>query len=206
MFVKIEFDLKITSSIRDRSRRQTSRRDIQRHVPPVIDTRMRSQTYLADDLQIEMQRVLRRPPGVKRHFGEKFGVAHTIQVQRRFSSTAISLIRQRLVEPVVLVTKAPTFAGLERFDHRMSACVKVLGRVPVDRIVAAPDVPAHSTEPQVHPSITGFEAFLAACRTWFYRQYGLDMFAIFHLKSSYKSVSDNLTLRRTSTQILKQIR
>ena len=153
-------------------------------MPPVIDTRVRSQSYLADDLQIEMQRVLCRPPGVERHFGEKFGVAHTIQVQRRFSSTAISLIRQRLVEPVVLVTKAPTFAGLERFHHRMSACVKVLGRVPVDRIVAATDVAASSAEPKMYPPIAGFETFLAACGTWFYRQNGVNVFAMVHLRSN----------------------
>ena len=182
MVVKVELDLETAAIVRDRSCRQTSRRDIQRHVPPVIDTRVRSQPYLADDLQIEMQRVLCGPPGVERHFGEKFGVAHKIQRQTRSSSGTVGSIWQRLVEPVVLVTKAPTFAGLERFDHRMAACVKVLGRVSVDRIVAAPDVPANSAEPEVYPPITGFETFLAACSTWFYRQYGVDMFAIIHLK------------------------
>ena len=100
------------------------------------------------------------------------------------SRIAVGLIRQRLVKPVVRVTEAPTFAGFERFDHRMAACLKVLGRVPVDRIVAAPDVPAHSAESEVHPPIAGLETFLAACGTWFYPQYGVNMFAIVHLKSN----------------------
>lgn len=38
--------------------------------------------------------------------------------------------------------------------------VKMLRRVPVLRVVAAPDVPAASTQPQVHPGITSLQALL----------------------------------------------
>src|SRR5205085_9479357 len=67
---QVELDLKIAACVRDRSRSEAARADIERDVPPMIDTRVSAKPYLADDLQIKVQRIFCRPPGVEGHFGE----------------------------------------------------------------------------------------------------------------------------------------
>jgi len=71
MIAEVELDLEISAAVRDRPRRQSARADVQRHMPPVIQTRMHRETYLANYLAVEMKRVLCRPPRVEGHFGER---------------------------------------------------------------------------------------------------------------------------------------
>jgi len=65
-------------------------------------------------------------------------------------------------EAFVYVTPAPILARLEGSNYSMLRMMKVFCRVPVLRIVAAPDVPANQTFAQVHPAIAHLEALLAA--------------------------------------------
>jgi hypothetical protein len=44
----------------------------------------------------------------------------------------------------------------------MLGCVKVLGGVPARRLIAAADVPALLTEPEMYPAAAGLEALLAS--------------------------------------------
>ena len=50
VLAKIEFDLRIAAAERDRARRDPARRNIKRHMPPVINARKKFQADLADDL------------------------------------------------------------------------------------------------------------------------------------------------------------
>ena len=70
---------------------------------------------------------------------------------------------ERLVlgEGVIRVTVQPTLVGLRGGDHRVSAAVRMLGRVPVRRGIAAVRRAALLTRAQVHPIVAGFDAFIA---------------------------------------------
>src|SRR6476469_4848438 len=72
MFFEVEFDLKVSALIGNSSRRQSSRADVKRHMPPMVYAWMHCETDLAYNLQIKMQRVFGRPPLVKRHCGKQF--------------------------------------------------------------------------------------------------------------------------------------
>lgn len=63
---------------------------------------------------------------------------------------------------VGLVVPEPVLAGLERPDYRMPGVLPVLGRMTRQRVVAATDVPASRTTPQVHPPTTDLIALDAA--------------------------------------------
>src|SRR5208337_599789 len=54
-----------------------------------------------------------------------------------------------------LVVPKPVLARLERSDDRVPSLLPVLRRVPGQRIVAATDVAAGRTPPQVHPPTAG---------------------------------------------------
>jgi hypothetical protein len=60
------------------------------------------------------------------------------------------------------VTPSPVLPRLERLNDRVVDGTKVLRGVFVFRAVAASDVPAAETQPEMHPCITHFEAFLAS--------------------------------------------
>src|SRR5438477_205400 len=74
----------------------------------------------------------------------------------------------RLQEHFVHVAPAPVLAGLERLHHRMLGLMKMPGRVLVLGRIAAADMAALETKPQVHPSIVHFQALLAALAAWFH--------------------------------------
>src|SRR5205823_1898453 len=67
-----------------------------------------------------------------------------------------------LDEQLVGVAVAPLLARLVRADHRVVQLPKVLRRVAVRRVVAAADVAAGETEPQVDPDAAGGQALFAA--------------------------------------------
>jgi hypothetical protein len=53
-------------------RGQAAHVDVQRHVPPVVLRRQRGHLDLADDLDPEVERVLRRLPLLERQRGQRF--------------------------------------------------------------------------------------------------------------------------------------
>lgn len=59
------------------------------------------------------------------------------------------------------VAPGPLLAGLERPDDRVTRGVRMRGRMPVRRLVAAADVPAIQANPQVEPLLSRCEALLA---------------------------------------------
>ena len=61
----------------------------------------------------------------------------------------------------VYVAPSPVFPRLERLDYRVTARVEVLGGMSVVACIAAAYVPAAETLPEVDPSVTGSQAFLA---------------------------------------------
>src|SRR5437016_1818045 len=69
-------------------------------------------------------------------------------------------VERRLVD----VAPSPTFGRVVAFDDRMAGRVEVLGGVMVRRAVAAADVAARPTEPQMHPDRIDLQALLAAER------------------------------------------
>ena len=70
-----------------------------------------------------------------------------------------------LVVVIGLVVPEPVFARLERSDDRVPGLSPVLRRVPSQRIVAATNVAACRTPPQVHPPTAGGITFGAADAT-----------------------------------------
>ena len=73
-------------------------------------------------------------------------------------------MRRRLEPELIDITPAPVLARLEAAHNGVLGFVKVLGGVTVGRIVAAADVTAFETEPQMHPLVAGLDAFLAPLR------------------------------------------
>src|SRR5687768_14366255 len=63
---------------------------------------------------------------------------------------------------LVHVAPAPVLAGLKRADERVRRGMEVFRRVPVFGRVAAADMAAGQTQPEVHPAIPGLQAILAA--------------------------------------------
>ncbi len=61
---------------------------------------------------------------------------------------------------LVDVAPAPVLAGLGRPDQRMARLLEVSVRVPMGRVVAAPDLPAAEAHPQVHPPASDLQALL----------------------------------------------
>src|SRR5207237_30374 len=62
------------------------------------------------------------------------------------------------------VAPRPVLAGFEAPHDGMLGFVKVLGGVSVGGVVAAADVTAFETEPQMHPPLAALEAFFPAVR------------------------------------------
>jgi hypothetical protein len=75
-----------------------------------------------------------------------------------------SRLRRGLHHKLVNVAPAPVLSRLETPDDRVPGAVEMFGRVLSGRFVAAADVPARETEPQVNPLPIRLEAFLAAIR------------------------------------------
>ena len=73
---------------------------------------------------------------------------------------AVRQVEQHFVH----IAPAPTFGRIVAFDDRMGAGMKMLGRVPVGRIVAAADMTAGPADSQMQPHGADFQAFLAAQR------------------------------------------
>src|SRR5881396_2561542 len=73
-------------------------------------------------------------------------------------------LRRRLESQLIDITPAPVLARLEAAHDRMLGLVKVLGGVTVGGIVAAADVTAFETEPQMHPLVAALQAFFAPVR------------------------------------------
>src|SRR5688572_31309289 len=63
---EVELDLEAARAAGDRMRGQAARRYVQRYMPPVVDRRAQCKADLADDLEIEVQRVARLPPCFER--------------------------------------------------------------------------------------------------------------------------------------------
>jgi hypothetical protein len=62
----------------------------------------------------------------------------------------------------VNVAPTPVLAGFKGPDNRVAAAVKMFGRVPVRRRVAAADVAARQTQAQVYPPRADSQTILAA--------------------------------------------
>ena len=85
---EIEFDFEDSIFIRHRRRRQTTRGNVQRYVPPVIDKRSRLQPNLADNLRPHVQCRERVLPFFEDEFGPVVGrhngkIRPTIQNRER---------------------------------------------------------------------------------------------------------------------------
>src|SRR4029077_20131465 len=63
---------------------------------------------------------------------------------------------------LVAVAPAPILPRLEGSHDRVLGRTKMLGGMLVLRLVAAPDMPAGSTQTKMHPCVAGGEAFFAA--------------------------------------------
>jgi hypothetical protein len=57
------------------------------------------------------------------------------------------------------VAPYPFFSGLDRAHHGMADVMEMLGGMFVLRRIAAADVPADHTHPQVNPGVTHFDTF-----------------------------------------------
>jgi hypothetical protein len=68
----------------------------------------------------------------------------------------------RLYERVVHIAVHPILSGLERLDDVMAGVVMMLRGVAVLRVVAASDVTAETTQPQVNPIVTDLQTFLTS--------------------------------------------
>src|SRR5271163_4373997 len=73
------------------------------------------------------------------------------------------------------VAPSPAFGRIVAFDDRMAGGVKMLGCVPVRRLVATSDMSACAAEPQMEPDVAGLETFFAAERTRRYVANGAQM-------------------------------
>src|SRR5207244_5019331 len=62
---------------------------------------------------------------------------------------------------VVDVAPTSVLSGIERLDDGMVDGVKVLGRMAIFRVIAAPDVSARQAQSKVHPRVAGFQTLLA---------------------------------------------
>ena len=67
----------------------------------------------------------------------------------------------KLNEQLVHVAPAPVFAGLEGLDDGVVGRVEMFRGVLVLRVIAAADVAALQTEPEMDPLVAGGETFLA---------------------------------------------
>src|SRR6188768_1674259 len=146
--------------------RYPARRDVKRHVPPMVQPRMHCQPYLADDLAVEMQCILCRPPRVKRNIGESL-VFHILGTQ---APSCARLDGWQLFEiHFIGIAVTPFFVRLERFYDRVCHSVVMLCRVAVWRIVAAADMAAEHAQSQMHPAAAYLQAVLTPIGAWRYR-------------------------------------
>jgi len=81
-------------------------------------------------------------------------VARDLAVVRRLAG---GKIEHHLVD----VAPSPALGRIVAFDDRVAGGVKMLGRVPVRRLVATADMSARAADPEMEPSVAGLEAFLA---------------------------------------------
>src|SRR6266536_1976052 len=80
--------------------------------------------------------------------------------------------RERLEVALIDVAPTPLLAALIRHDDRVRRGSEVFGRVLVLGVIAAADVAAAHTQPQVDPRIAELETFLTAIAT---RRHNLDL-------------------------------
>jgi hypothetical protein len=64
----------------------------------------------------------------------------------------------------VYITPAPSFRWIKGFDYRVPGGVKMFCSVSIWRLIAATDMAAGATDPQMQPGITRFQAFLTPRR------------------------------------------
>src|SRR5690349_20943869 len=64
-------------------------------------------------------------------------------------------------DDLVAIAPDPRFAGFDRTYQRMTGCVKMPARMPVGRRIAAADVSARKTKPQIYPRLAKLHAVLA---------------------------------------------
>ena len=70
-------------------------------------------------------------------------------------------------EAFICITPRPVFARLERSHDRVLSLVKMFRRVLVTRRIAASDMPALETHPQMYPFIIVLHALFATVgRSW----------------------------------------
>src|SRR5258705_436887 len=67
---EVELDLEAAALVRDEPCGESARGDAVGHVPPVVARRRERKPDLADDLGVEVQRLLRGPPGRERQGGQ----------------------------------------------------------------------------------------------------------------------------------------
>ena len=71
----------------------------------------------------------------------------------------------KVKDDFVYVTPTPVFRRIVAFNDRVRGGAKMLGRMPVRRVIATADVTAGATDTQVNPGRTSLQTFLAASGT-----------------------------------------
>jgi hypothetical protein len=84
------------------------------------------------------------------------------QLELRVRQCSDAECRHRLEHFLIDIAPAPVLAGLEASDDRVVRSVEVGRRMAIRRIVAAPDVSAGETEPEMNPPAAHLQAFLTA--------------------------------------------
>jgi hypothetical protein len=74
---EVQGDLEGGVALMQPSGREPTNVDVERDVPPVVARRRRREADLPEDLAVEMQSVLRRPPVAQVQFGKCHGVPRT---------------------------------------------------------------------------------------------------------------------------------
>ena len=90
MLHEVEVDLKRSVAVRDRRGRQAARRDVQRHLPPVIQRRREREADLADDLGPQVQRRDRGLPVTPRELRPERAAGRRLEVQARSGSVSLA--------------------------------------------------------------------------------------------------------------------
>src|SRR5579871_5246027 len=91
--------------------------------------------------------------------------------------------RVEIEEYLVDIAPAPALGRIIALDDRMARGMKMLGRVPVGRVIAAADMAAGPAQSQVQPRRTALQTFLAPARTWPHLANGVGMRAVFSHRS-----------------------
>src|SRR5882724_9850649 len=98
-------------------------------------------------------------------------------VVARYRSVVWSFSVRQIEQHFIDIAPAPALRRIIAFDHGMAGSVEMRGRMLVRRIVAAADMAAGATDPQMQPLASAFQALLAPERARGHRLNAGDMAA-----------------------------